>query len=266
MDQPNHSENQVDNSPAFVFTNSQGNVIFADQKFIRDLGNRSLNDLSGEHLHNILIMDSETKNQFIEAVKQESIVNNMMVSYSTVAGFTVKADCILLADRYETGDFLGMDVILYHMPPPDHLSENATKIMTHSDVIKAFVEMEMNSRNPLQPRTNIQSYIVAQFNALQIVLARIGGPAIRLVFKKLAKSTSRSMGLPIVMDNGNLNFSKKDIDINSYRSFMQTLSNYAVIVVGRNIVKREMLLVDKFVGRGTLELISPADLRIFSAE
>jgi hypothetical protein len=37
-------------------------------------------------------------------------------------------------------------------------------------------------------------------------------------------------------------------------------------VIGKNIVKREMLLVDKFVGPGTLELISQMDLRIFSSD
>jgi len=74
------------------------------------------------------------------------------------------------------------------------------------------------------------------------------------------------MGLPIIMKNGNLNFLKKDFDVQVYRSLLQTGTDYAVIVVGKNTVKREMLLVDKFVGHGTLELISQMDLRIFSAE
>jgi hypothetical protein len=266
MDQPNHSENQLEGPLTFLFTNSQGNVIFADKKFIDVFWDKSANILGGEQLRNILIMDSKTENQLIEAIKQKSIVENMTVTYSTAAGDTVKSDSTILADIDENGNFMGMDIVLHHMSPPNHLSDNPTKIMTHSDVIKAFVEMEMNSRNPLQPRTYIQSYLVAQFNVLQIVLARIGGPATRLVFEKLANSTARSMELPIFMEKGNLNFSKKDIDIQGYRSLLQTTSNYAAIVVGRNIVKREMLLVDKFVGRGTLELISQMDLRIFSAE
>ena len=266
MDQPNNSENRMDNPLAFIFTNSQGNLIFSDQKFIQDLGDKSANIQSGEPLHALLLMDSNTEKQLIEAVKKKSIVENMAVSYSTAAGNTVKSNSTIIAAVDENGNFLGMDLVLKNESHPNNLSDTETKIMTHFDVIKAYVEMEMNSRNPVKPRTFTQSYLVAQFNMLQIMLARIGGSASRQTFEKLANSTAGSMGLPIYMENGHLNFSKKDIDIQGYRSLLQTTSNYAVIVVGRNIVKQEMLLVDIFVGHGTLELISQMDLRIFSAE
>ena len=166
----------------------------------------------------------------------------------------------------ENGNFLGMDLVLKKPGKPEGMADAAMNFTTHSDVIEAYVEMEMNSRNPVQPRTFTQSYLVVQFNILQIMLARIVGPASRQAFESIVNSTASSMGLPISMEKGNLIFSKKDIDIQGYRSLLQTASNYAVIVVGKSIVKREMLLVDKFVGRGTLELISQMNLRLFSAE
>lgn len=266
MDQSTNTENQSDYSLALIFTNSSGNVIFSDQKFIRVLGDMSERVLSGVPLRNILPMDPRTESQLIEAVKQKSIIEDMAVSYRTAAGITVQSGSTILSVIDENRNFLGMDLVLNYVSLPDNKSSNAPKILTHSDVIKAYVEMEMNSRNPSQPRTYTQSYLVAQFNVLQIMLARIAGPATRLTFEKIANSTASSIGLPIYMEKGCLNFTKKDINIQGYRSLLQTTVNYAVNAVGKNIVKREMLQVDKFVGHGTLELISQMDLRIFSAE
>jgi hypothetical protein len=266
MDRPNNSENQLDDFPTFIFTNTGGNVIFSDQKFINILGDKSANILSGEPLHTFLRMDSRTEKQIIEELKQKSIVKNMAVSYSTATGDTVQSRSTILAAIDENGNFLGMDLVLHPMATSNNLTDNAIKIMTRSDATKAYVEMELNSRNPLKPRTFIQSYLAAQFNVLQIILARIGGPAARLTFENIANRTAASMGLPINMVKGQLNFSRMDINQQGYRSLLQSTTGYAVNVIGKNIVKREMLNVDKFLGSGTLELISQMDLRIFSAD
>jgi hypothetical protein len=225
----------------------------------------SIHVLSGHPLSTILRIESMTENQLIETIKQRSIIENLAVSYNTSGGEIVKSKCTILAAADENGNYLGMDFILNNVLTPG-MSDPEVKILTHSDVMKAYVEIEMNSRGPLQPRTYTQSYIATQLNVLQIMLARIGGTASRLAFEKIINNKIQSMAAQMNMENGNLNFLRRDLDVQVYRSLLKASTDYAVNVVGKNTVKREMLLVDKYVGHGTLELISQMDLRIFTAE
>jgi len=266
MDQPNNPESQMDNSLAFIFTNSRGIAFFTDLNFMRMLGNPAAQINSGVSLSHILLMDLRTEGQLIESVKQKAKPEHLPLPFRTAFGNVIETNGTVVPALDENRNFLGLDLVLTNPPKAGQIPGQTTPILTHADVIRAYVEMEMNLRDADRPRTYIQSYLVTQFNVVQIMLARIGGPGSRLIFERIANNTASSMGLPISMENGHLNFSKKDINIQGYRSLLQTAMNYAVDVVGKNIVKKEMLLVDKFVGHGTLELISQMDLRIFLAE
>jgi hypothetical protein len=266
MDQPNSPENQLEAPLAFLFTNPQGTVFFSNYGFIRMVGNLSAQIISGVSLNHILLLDLRTEAHLIETVKQNSRVDQISIPFRSASGAVIHSNGTAVAAQDENRNFMGMDLVLAKRSPSSQTVEVTPSILTHADVIKAYVEMEMSSRDADQPRTYIQSYLVSQLNVVQIMLARIGGAGARVAFEKIANHTASSMGLPIKMENGHLNFSKKDINIQGYRSLLQTTINYAVDVVGKNFVKKEMLLVDKFVGRGTLELISQMDLRIFSAE
>lgn len=266
MDQTNNIADQFDHPPAFIFTNSQGIVFFSDLNFIRVLGIRPDQIISGTSLSHILLMDPRTEGQLIESVKQKSRVEELPILFRNASGNIIQSNGTAVAVLDENTNFMGMDLVLMNRPDSSQTAEKRTSILNHDDVLKTYVEKEMNTRAANLPRTFIQSYLVAQFNVVQIILTRIGGPGSRLVFEKIANQTASSMGLPINMENGHLYFSAKDINIQGYRNLLQTTMNYAVNVVGKNIVKREMLLVDKYIGHGTLELISQMDLRIFSVE
>ena len=259
-------EIQSGHTPTLIFTNPSGNVIFSDYRFIQVMGEFGSKILYGLPLRNILIMDSDSISRLAEVSQQKPLFENISISHRTLSGDTVESNATLIAVTGENGNFLGTDVVLYPLSQPNPAAADITKIMTHSDVIRTYVEMELNSPNSPHPRTFTQSYLVVQFNMLQIMLARLGGPDMRLTFEKIVNSTARYMGLPILMERGYLGFSRKDVDINGYRSLLQTASDYAVTVIGRNTVKREMLLADKYVGEKTLELITKMGLRIFSSD
>ena len=77
---------------------------------------------------------------------------------------------------------------------------------------------------------------------------------------------ANSLALQIAMMNGHLEFERKDVNMQGYREFINTVVGYATDVLGKQVVKKEMLIVDRFVGAGTLELITQMDLRIFTAD
>jgi hypothetical protein len=266
MDQTSNTAGLLYNPPAFIFTNSQGIVFFSDLNFIRTLGIQPDQIISGRTLSNILIMDPRTEGQLIESVRQKARIEEFPVLFRSASGNDIQSTGTAVAALDENRNFLGMDLVLMNHQGSSQSVETTPPILTHNDVLKAYVEKEMNPRTAEPPRTFIQSYLVAQFNAVQILLARIGGPGPRLAFEKVANQTASSMGLPINMESGHLYFFGKDINILGYRNILQATMNYAVNVVGKNTVKKEMLQVDKYVGQGTLELISQMDLRIFFAE
>jgi hypothetical protein len=247
----------------FIFTNANYHAIFADRLFMHSLGETASEVFAGVPLNKILLLDVPTENRLMENVRKNLAVENYPISYHSAAGDVIQTAGTAIVANDEMGTFLGVDLVL---KPSQRAGASTGTIASHTDVIRAYVDMETISRDPTQPRTFTQSYIVAQFNALQVMLARLNGPASRAAFEKITDNAARSMGLPISMENGCLIFSKMDIDINGYRNLMQTAVNYAVNAVGKGIVKREMLLVDKCVRPGTLELIAQMDLRIFSSD
>lgn len=252
----------ADSRLTLVFTNSGGNVIFSDQKFLRAMGEKASAILSGIPLRNVLIFDSPTESKLFEGMRQRTTIEHISMEYLANDGSIIKSDSTAIAAMDERGNFMGMDIILNDPSLPMNISA----FRSHSDVIRGFVEKEMNSRDPNHPRTFTQSYLVAQFNTLQVLLARIGGPAARSVLENIANEAAKNMGMPIHMENGYLSFGRKDINIQVYKGLLQAVTGYAVDVLGKQTVKREMLLVDKFVSQGTLELLSQMDLRIFSED
>jgi len=249
---------------AFIFTNAGGQVIFADQGYLQLIGDPSKTSISGGSLHNILPISSETAEQLMVMTKRSLHLDQVAIPIHTMDGSMLKANCTAIAALDEKGNFIGMDLVL--IIPPISMEENAIKLQTHGDVLKAFVENVMKEGNLQNSRTFFQSYLEAQVEVIQILLARISGLAARNVFENVVNEAAKSKALPISMRDGRLDFANRDINIQGYRSLINSTVKYAIDVLGRQIVKREILMVDKFIGSGTLELITQMDLRIFLAD
>ena len=91
MDQPNNPESQMDNSLAFIFTNSRGIAFFTDLNFMRMLGNPAAQINSGVSLSHILLMDLCTEGQLVETVKQKSRVEQIPLPFRTASGDVIES-------------------------------------------------------------------------------------------------------------------------------------------------------------------------------
>lgn len=264
MNQPDVLTTENIDTLAFIFTNASGNVIFADRGYLQLIGDPSHRSISGEMLNNILPISAESANQLMNMTRRSLHLDQVAIPIHTVDGTTLKSNCTAIAALDEKGNFIGADLVLQF--PPVEEAGIAAKFQTHNDVVKAFVENVMSEGNQQYARTFFQSYLVAQVEVIQILLSRISGLAARNAFEMVVNESSKSKALPISMRSGHLEFERNDINIQGYRSFINALVGYAVDVLGRQAVKREVLMVDKFVGSGTLELITQMDLRIFLAD
>jgi len=249
---------------AFIFTNASGNVIFADRGYLQLIGDLSDRSVSGEQLGNILNVDSESAEKLVANTWRSRRLDQLGIPIHTMDGTILNSMGTSIATRDESGSIIGIDLVLNLSPIPTEA--NAAPIQTHADVVKAFVENTMVEGGRQYSRTFLQSYLVAQVEVIQILLSRISGVAARNAFEMVVNNVAKSKALPISMQCGHLEFYRKDINIQDYRGFINSIIGYAVDVLGRQVVKREVLMVDKFIGSGTLELISQMDLRIFLTE
>lgn len=249
---------------AFIFTNAGGNVIFADRGYLQLIGDSSNRSISGDMLNTILPISAESANQLMAMTRRSLHLDQMAIPIHTVDGITLRSNCTATAALDEKGNFIGTDLVL-EIPPVEEAGF-AAKFQTHSDVVKAFVENVMSEGHRQYSRTFFQSYLAAQVEVIQILLSRISGLAARNALETVVNEAAKSKALPISMRYGHLEFERKDINIQGYRSFINSLVEYAVDVLGRQAVKREVLMVDKFIGSRTLELITQMDLRIFLAD
>jgi hypothetical protein len=261
MNQTGSISGEITQKLAFIFTNASGNVIFADQGYLQLIGDSSNRSVSGEKLNNLLGVDSESAEKLVVMTRKLQRFDQLGIPIHAMDGTILNSIGTSITTKNESGNVIGIDLVL--KIPPLQAGVEPDNIQTHVDVVKAFVEntMIVGSRN--YSRTFLQSYLVAQVDVIQILLSRINGVAARNAFEIVVNHVAKANALPISMKNGHLEFQRKDINIQDYRNFINHIIGYAVDVLGRQVVKKEVLMVDKFIGSGTLGLISQMDLRIF---
>jgi len=245
-----------------LFTNAEGNAVFADQNYLR-LSGESAETLSGKPLHRILPLDPHATEQLVEMVRHSGHIDGMPIPVRTASGALWLSNCAAVAAHDEYDDFIGVDLVLRQASFPTE--GMGSKLLTHVDVLRTYAGILVNEGSLHESRTFIQSYLAAQIGTLQIMLARIGGPAARLTLEHIANQAAERHALPLSLYNGYLIFFRKEIGLQDYRIFLDTAIRYAVDVLGERNVKREMLALDRSIAPGTLELIAPISPRTFLA-
>ena len=261
MDLPGMAETQSLNSLALMFTNTSGQVIFADRNYLRITGTSAVRIVAGEPLQQILPIEPRSAAPLADMLRRRDLIEPVSISIRSATGAVWQSSTTAIGVQDEKGNFIGTDLALVGASSSDPAASPVPQLLTHADVLKAYVGMVFSEGNLLKSRTFIQSYVISQLEVMQIMLARIGGPTIRLAFENVISNTAKSTSLPILMKNGHMEFSRKDIGLQSYRAFLLSAISYAVDVIGRHLVQQEMLAVDRFMGPGTFELISQMDIR-----
>ncbi len=216
-----------------LFTNAEGNVVFADQNYLHVSG-ESAGVLNGEPLHRALPLDPHTTQQLVEMVRRSGHVDGMPIPVRTASGALWLSSCVAVAAHDEYDDFIGVDLVLRQTSFPT--GDKRSRLLTHADVLRTYAEILVNEGSLHESRTFIQSYLAAQIGTLQIMLARIAGPAARITLERIANQTAERHALPLSIYNGHLIFFKKDIGLQGYRTFLDTAIRYAVDVLSVRVL------------------------------
>jgi hypothetical protein len=248
------------NPIAMLFTNSAGRVVFANRNFLRLTRQAASRMVAGESLDAFLPVDPQSAAKVIYAIGQSGYVDNLPMSVSTITGSIIPAMCSGAAARDEKGVFIGADIILNSHPmiPSPVQGILAPK---HTDVLHAYVSEVFAGASRAPANTFIQSYVMAQVDMLQVLLARMGGPEMRNTLERILNETAVRNDIPANMEDGYLAFTHKPMHFSVYNALLRAVMGYAVIAIGQRMVKREMQAVDRYVDPGLLELLTQMDLR-----
>ena len=246
-------------SPAMVFTSRVGQLVFVNRKFARLVGDTRSGTMGS--LQDVLPIPSNSFNQLIETVQNSSNgqTAHFPVSMPTPQGQIWKSNCSAVAAFDIQGAIIGIDLVLADAVPPA-VEGTIPGVQTHSDTVMNYVQDVFNESKVRQSATFTQSYLIAHLEVLQILLARMAGPATRPAFEQIINITAHDYLIPCVIQLGHLTFTEKNIDIQKYIVLLKTAASYAINVLGRQTVKQEMLRVDQFIEPGLLQLVSQWDL------
>jgi hypothetical protein len=249
---------------AFVFTNAQGRIVFADRNFL-GLAKREPNRPTlGETLQTALGIDAQSMAHLMQDVAQMTYFARRPLSIKTSTGTLSSLWGAGAAVYDQQNSFIGADILL---AIPSSESRPPFPPLIHAEVLNSYLQQSLSEARIHRTKTFFQVYVNVQIDALQVLLARMGGPEMRNTLEHVVNAAATAHGIPIVMRDGHLEFfSKTAMFFNSYGALLRAALDYAVNAVGKRMVGQEIQAINRQIDPGLREFVTQLDLRmIFDA-
>ncbi len=244
---------------SLLFTDSQGMVIFADRNFAR-LAHYLAEGfgLSGP-LHSVLGIGQELADEMFSNVKSNGMFLGRAVDAHTRSGSLLPMWGMSVASYDDHSGFIGADLIISDMASGPHPNILLT---SHIDVLTLHLQQTMAQSRTIHHQTYIQAYMSAQFNVLEVLLARMAGPMIREVMEATLNSQIARSTWPLKIKDGELEFTRSNAPFGIYGAFQSMAISYATSVVGRRVVAKELAILDSQLDPATFDLVTQLGLRM----
>ena len=244
---------------ALLFTDASGQVVFVDNNFIRMMNRSEASTAVREPLHEVLGLDHETAVQLLRDIAQTGYVQQRMLDVLDTTGTIVRVSCTGMATYDDQETFVGADITLQEVASPG--TPEAQSIF-HQDSLEVLIREVHAEIKIVEDHTRLQPYFTAQVYALQRLLLRVGGTRLTENLEAIVNETAQRNGWPISMKEGHveIEISSTELDIH-HRALLAKAVTYAVSVIGRHMVTREMQAVDELMDVKTIELATQLGLR-----
>jgi len=243
-------------SEAFLFTNVAGEIVFADRSLLRLTKQTQSRASQVQTLHGLLDLDKHAATRLINEVARKRFVYHKSLSIKTTTG-SLKPICTAAAAVFiKQGIFIGADFLL--TPPSTETSP--TLPIDHSEMLNAYLKQALIESKLLNTGTFLQVCATVHIEAIQVLLTRIGGPQMRDTLERIINSTAHQHGIPVIMQDGYLEFLDKKVHFNAHQILLRAAVEYAVDAIGTTLVTQEMKIFDCQGGSRFLELTNLKDL------
>jgi len=228
-----------------VFTDSVGHVIFVDGFFLK-MTQRSAGQartLMGTPLHVLLNIDQKVTQGLLGDIAKVGQVREVELNIQDALGRDVKVYCSGTATYDERGKAIGADLSLRMA-----VEDNAGPISGPSSVFDTG------------ERQFLHEYVAAQVNALRVLLIRVGGqkPADKL--QQILNETAERNEWPLLLEASHLNIgagARSDM----FRALLSKAVASAAMMVGKQMVMKQMDAVDQQLGEQAVELAHELNVR-----
>ncbi len=251
-------------SLAFVFTNAQGRIVFADRNFLglakREPGRPAI----GESLNAALGIDADSAAALLRGAAQHKFFDRRPLSVRTSTGSLNGLWGAGVAVYDQQGGFIGADIVL---ALPSTESKPTFPRLEHAEVLNSYLQQSLAEARLHKTKTFFQVYVNVQIDALQVLLARMGGPEMRNTLEQVINQAAKSHGVPVVMQDGHVEFGiQSAMFFNSYGTLLRAAISYAVDAVGKRMVGQEIQAINRQIDPGLREFVTQLDLHmIFDA-
>jgi hypothetical protein len=244
-----------ENSPVttgLVFTNTQGAVIFVDHPFLDMLRFGETVQVTGEPLYKVLGLDEKLTKALLDEVQKSGTVKHRALQVTRPDGSQFDVHCSATATRDSKGRFIGADITLRR----ERAAGEESDALTNTQVRSALAR-------PGSPEDNVfvQLYFTTHLKSLYILMVRLLGLWVREHLDRIINEVSTENGWSIRIQDGLFLSDLNESSVIVFRGLIVPTMDYAVNMIGRKVVSREVEKVDSGFHPGLLKLADQAGLR-----
>ncbi len=217
---------------ALLMTNTLGQVIFVDQPCLRLL-KRHHNEarmIIGKPIHEVLGLDKSVTDTFIQQVGKRGRVEQQRIDIKDSFGAPISVMWSATATQDDKNAFVGADISL---KPVQDIIVNTNDFQT------------VDRRVDTTDESYLQNYFIKQMQTLRDSMVKLGGKRLGNNLDKIINETAQRNVWPVTMNEGQIKIDLHSNDADVYRALLSKGIAYAVNLVGKKMVIKEMQAVDK---------------------
>jgi hypothetical protein len=275
---------------ALLFTDARGRIVFVDNNFLEMLNYPSATSLVGIPLHKVAGIDANALSALMQDVARTGYVHERPLALNGPDGVAIQVLCSSVATYNPEGEFIGVDMTfndaadatLEEDTAPVHgdvlqsrilqiHTEAEARAQAQADEATAHARLQADealaraanqaSQRAQEERIFKQLYFTAQVNALQVLLARLGGPRVHATLEDRLNKSAAKNRWPIRILGGQITIGD-DMPVEGYQALLGSVVDYGANVAGRDWMLQEIHTVDTRMDARTCEIADQAGLRI----
>jgi hypothetical protein len=245
----------MDASRALLLTDSRGQVVFADNNFIRLTRRVNPDGLVGTPLFKLIGLDQDTVTQFLREVSSSGMVAERLFDIQDMLGEPLRVTCTGVATYDDRQMFIGADVLI---KPVIAVVEPAAELPPEP-------EPEPANTISAEELAALRLYCETQLDRLRSLVERVGGKRLHDTFNSILNEVARRNDWPVAIQNDQFYAEIQQGHADIYRALLAQAVTYSGKVIGEGPVRREIGAAEKGLAPEVVDIADKAGLRELAA-
>jgi hypothetical protein len=236
-----------------LFTDMSGQVIFADPFFLRLMNYSEAGVVTGEPLHKALGLEQKAAKQILDDLRDSGNIENRIVEIPRPSGKPIRLAFNAVATFDPGGMYIGADITLNVVDSKIDTAE--IRIKDHADVINTKIQQSLASTLNIEIDENMALraiYFNTQLEALYVLVSRLLGIKATTQLDSVVNKTATKNYWSITIKNGHFTSDLSSASETIYTTLLKEAVNFAVDMIGKKVVTREIQTVDSKMDAKTL--------------